>query len=165
METRLKSVGLSVCQSRNYPLHITQYFLSAHFHDKPVLLLENPEPPLSSHNHDIHTSPSIVFQQRLTQADAVFIVTARTVYELSFSLPKFKIGKNAFDGHTYTWHTYGFSCILLGGWISDRKVAMKVRAILASADYPPDMTRALPKPAYLTGYVEDLSAETPGPCI
>lgn len=93
------------------------------------------------------------------------MITPRHIHDLSFPLLKFKIGKHTFDGHTYTWETNGFNCILLGGWINNRTVAMKVRAILASADYYPDMTRALPKPPYLNGYVEDLTTETAGPCI
>ncbi|XP_031574470.1 uncharacterized protein LOC116308231 [Actinia tenebrosa] len=145
--------------------------LFAHYQEKPLLLLEEPAQTQSTdinnhhHHHTRNQPPGIVFQLRLARADAVLIITPRTVHELSFSLPRFQAGNNAFDGHTYTWHTNGISCVLLGGWINNRKVAMKVRAILASSDYP-DMTRALPRPAYLDKfYVEDQSIETPGPCI
>lgn len=138
----------------------------AHYQEKPLLLLEEPaQTQFTDINNNLHQPPGITFQLRLTQADVVLIITPRTVHELSFSLPRFQAGSNVFDGHTYTWHTNGISCVLLGGWINNRKVAMKVRAILANLEYP-DMTRALPRPAYLDKlYVEDQSIETPGPCI
>ncbi|XP_032242080.1 uncharacterized protein LOC116620377 [Nematostella vectensis] len=139
--------------------------LFGYSNDKPHLLLEEPSYESQGILSSPPQSPIVVLQARLRRADAVLVITPNTVHELSFPLSQFEQGDRFFNGHTYSWHSNGVTCVLLGGWINRREVAIELRAIFASSDFP-SLSRVLPGPKYLDKvYTVDGNAETPGPCI
>ncbi|RMX51647.1 hypothetical protein pdam_00021483, partial [Pocillopora damicornis] len=68
-------------------------------------------------------------------------------------------------GNNFTWRPYGVQCVLLGGSVHSRKVAMRLRVLLEGSDYP-YMSGVLPRRCSWTQmYAVDPSLETPGPCV
>lgn len=103
-----------------------------------------------------------VLERKVKEADAFLLVTDKTGFEIP---PSLVTVKHYFKGNNFTWRPYGVQCVLLGGSVHSRKVAMRLRVLLEGSDYP-YMTGVLPRRCSWTEmYAVDPSLETPGPCV
>lgn len=103
-----------------------------------------------------------VLERKVAEADAFLLVTDRPGFQIPSSLATVK---HRFTGNNFTWRPYGVQCVLLGGSVHSRKVAMRLRVLLEGSDYP-YMSGVLPRRCSWTEmYAVDPSLETPGPCV
>ena len=110
----------------------------------------------------VFEEPLKVLERKVAEADAFLLVTDRSGFQIPSSLATVK---HRFTGNNFTWRPYGVQCVLLGGSVHSRKVAMRLRVLLEGSDYP-YMSGVLPRRCSWTEmYAVDPSLETPGPCV
>lgn len=110
----------------------------------------------------VFEEPLKLLERKVNEADAFLLVTDKTGFEIP---PSLVTVKHHFTGNNFTWRPYGVQCVLLGGSVHSRKVAMRLRVFLEGSDYP-YMAGVLPQRCSWTDmYAVDPSLETPGPCV
>jgi len=124
----------------------------------PVLVYEEPQASMC----ELYEEPRNMLEKKIKQADAILLVTDKSSFELPYSLEPMR---HLLAGSNYVWRPYGVNCVLLGGSVHNRKVAMQLRALLEVSDYP-YMAGVLPERcSWHEVYAVDPSLETPGPCV
>ena len=124
----------------------------------PLLMYEDTQACLCQ----TYEEPLKVLERKVAEADAFLLVTDRPGFQIPSSLATVK---HRFTGNNFTWRPYGVQCVLLGGSVHSRKVAMRLRVLLEGSDYP-YMSGVLPRRCSWTQmYAVDPSLETPGPCV
>lgn len=124
----------------------------------PLLMYEDTQTCLCQ----VFEEPMKVLERKVQEADAFLLVTDKTGFQIPTSLGPVK---HHFTGNNFTWRPYGVQCVLLGGSVHSRKVAMRLRILLEGSDYP-YMSGVLPRRCSWTEmYAVDPSLETPGPCV
>ena len=124
----------------------------------PLLMYEDTQACLCQ----VFEEPLKLLERKVNEADAFLLVTDKTGFEIPSSLATVK---HHFTGNNFTWRPYGVQCVLLGGSVHSRKVAMRLRVFLEGSDYP-YMSGVLPQRCSWTEmYAVDPSLETPGPCV
>ena len=124
----------------------------------PLLMYEDTQACLCQ----VFEEPLKLLERKVNEADAFLLVTDKTGFEIP---PSLATVKHHFTGNNFTWRPYGMQCVLLGGSVHSRKVAMRLRVFLEGSDYP-YMAGVLPQRCSWTEmYAVDPSLETPGPCV
>lgn len=124
----------------------------------PLLMYEDTQACLCQ----VFEEPLKLLERKVNEADAFLLVTDKTGFEIP---PSLATVKHHFTGNNFTWRPYGVQCVLLGGSVHSRKVAMRLRVFLEGSDYP-YMAGVLPQRCSWTEmYAVDPSLETPGPCV
>lgn len=124
----------------------------------PLLMYEDTKACLCQ----VFEEPLKLLERKVNEADAFLLVTDKTGFEIPSSLATVK---HHFTGNNFTWRPYGVQCVLLGGSVHSRKVAMRLRVFLEGSEYP-YMAGVLPQRCSWTEmYAVDPSLETPGPCV
>ncbi|EDO40622.1 predicted protein [Nematostella vectensis] len=122
----------------------------------PILIYEEPSTVIRGN----YEEPLHLLERKVVEADAILLVTDRETYDTPKSLISVK---KYFRGCNYAWKPYGINCLLLGGSVHSRKVAMALRSLLEGSDY---MSGCLPhRCSWTEMYSVDASLETPGPCV
>ncbi|KAK3755609.1 hypothetical protein QZH41_017601 [Actinostola sp. cb2023] len=122
----------------------------------PILIYEEPSTAIRG----VYEDPLRLLERKVIEADAILLVTDRPTFETPASLATVK---KHFRGGNYVWRPYGINCILIGGSVHSRKVAMMLHSLLEGSDY---MSGCLPRRCSWTNlYAIDYSMETPGPCV
>ena len=110
----------------------------------------------------VYEDPLKMLERKVAEADALLLVTDKPGFEIPQSLVSVK---HYFTGSNFMWRPYGVNCVLLGGSVHSRKVAMRLRVLLEGSDFP-YMAGVLPRRCSWTEmYAVDPSLETPGPCV
>lgn len=110
----------------------------------------------------VYEEPLKVLERKVAEADAFLLVTDKPGFQIP---PSLATVKHHFTGSNFTWRPYGVQCVLLGGSVHSRRVAMRLRVLLEGSDYP-YMSGVLPRRCSWTEmYAVDPSLETPGPCV
>lgn len=124
----------------------------------PLLMYEDTQACLCQ----VYEEPLKVLERKVAEADAVLLVTDKPGLQIP---PSLATVKHHFKGSKCTWRPYGVQCVLLGGSVHSRRVAMRLRVLLEGSDYP-YMSGVLPQRCSWTElYAVDPSLETPGPCV
>lgn len=124
----------------------------------PLLMYEDTQACL----RQVFEEPLKVLERKVKEADAFLLVTDKSGFQIP---PSLVTVKHHFTGNNFTWRPYGVQCVLLGGSVHSRKVAMRLRVLLEGSDYP-YMSGVLPRRCSWTEmYAVDPSLETPGPCV
>ena len=124
----------------------------------PLLMYEDTQACLCQ----VFEEPLKLLERKVNEADAFLLVTDKTGFEIP---PSLATVKHHFTGNNFTWRPYGVQCVLLGGSVHSRRVAMRLRVFLEGSDYP-YMAGVLPQRCSWTEmYAVDPSLETPGPCV
>lgn len=124
----------------------------------PLLMYEDTQACLCQ----VFEEPLKVLERKVKEADAFLLVTDKPGFQIP---PSLVTVKHHFTGNNFTWRPYGVQCVLLGGSVHSRKVAMRLRVLLEGSDYP-YMAGVLPRRCSWTEmYAVDPSLETPGPCV
>lgn len=124
----------------------------------PLLMYEDTQACL----RQVYEEPLKVLERKVAEADAFLLVTDKPGLQIP---PSLATVKHHFKGSKCTWRPYGVQCVLLGGSVHSRRVAMRLRVLLEGSDYP-YMSGVLPRRCSWTElYAVDPSLETPGPCV
>ena len=124
---------------------------------KVIPVFEEPFTP-----HFIHQDPEEAMERKVREADAILLLTDRQVYGVPQYLDAVR---KYFNGQVFSWNSYGVRCVLLGGSVHKRKVAMQLRLLLEDSHYLL-VGRVLPLPCYFEKlYTVDPIVETEGPCV
>lgn len=102
-------------------------------------------------------------ERHVREADAILLLTDRPL----FGVPQYldSVQKYLMNGQLFSWNLYGVRCVLLGGSVQKRKVAMQLRHLLEDS-HNLLVGRVLPLPCYLKKlYTVDQTVETEGPCV
>ena len=120
------------------------------------------EEPSSQFTSSLGQKPTQLVQDRILKSDAVILLTDKPVYEIPKNLQSVK---QHYNGHVYSWSSYGVRCALLGGTVNNKKVAMQLRALLEDSNNLL-VGSILPRPCnFEKMYSVDPMLETGEPCV
>ena len=111
----------------------------------------------------INQEPQEAMERNVREADGILLLTDQPVYGVPQYLDS--VRKYLINGHLFSWNLYGVRCVLLGGSVHKRKVAMQLRHLLEDSSNLL-VGRVLPQPCFLKKlYAVDPQVETEGPCV
>ena len=135
------------------------FFLACSARGKLIPVIEDPPSPLKG----VCQRPQELLRDKIHNADGVILISDHSPCEVPDCLQC--VCTQHFNGHMYSWISYGLTCSLLGGLVHNRRVAMQLRWLLEDSQNLL-VGRILPRPCYFEKlYSVDPMWETPEPCV
>ncbi|KAK3699751.1 hypothetical protein QZH41_015600 [Actinostola sp. cb2023] len=142
-----------VCQAGN---HLTI------FSEQMVPIMEY---PIETSISTPYLKPEEYLQRTIPEADALLLLTSDNFCHNIPSQVRCVMNHQHVNQSYYSWNTDGITCLLIGGSVHSRKVAINLRHLLDHSDYP-FVGRVLPDPCSLGRcYDVDPSCETEEPFV